>query len=120
MNTCESTDQIYLSLASPAPVPLTPHAVLDIGNKLNAKNYVGWDCSVLRDVSIHVPTMLMQAFDTYWDAGAQKFMQRTTSSAVGKVRSMMQAKQGNHYVFSIRLNAVRSDNTTFDLNNEPN
>lgn len=33
---------------------------VDIGMKLNAKNYVGWDCEVVREFSVGIPKMLMQ------------------------------------------------------------
>ena len=40
-------------------ITVATHAVWDIGAKLYALSYVGWDCSVERDVSACVPSMLM-------------------------------------------------------------
>ena len=78
MNTCSSTDQYYVPIELGDTVLgfhdfiATPntHAVLDIGKKLHAVSYVGWDCSVSREVAPYVPTMLMEELD--W----QKYVQQ--------------------------------------------
>ena len=129
MNTCLSTDVEFSQDINSetgwdeVPTVLSRHDVLDIGFKLNARNYVGWTCSVQRDVSIHVPTMLMTALNTYWENGAWK--QRTVMEATAWVRGEMAKKRGAHEIFAPRLISTRPagaelDETRFDLDGKPN
>jgi hypothetical protein len=114
MNTCHSTDK-YSVYVNGAWQPLqatnvATHAVLDIGNTLNAQNYIGWNCSVDRAVSILVPDDLIEFLNRGNDA----------SNAVKEVKASI-ADPGvpkyelkRHY--GSRLNCVRSDGTKFDYN----
>ncbi|MBR4170906.1 MAG: hypothetical protein IKR48_04585 [Kiritimatiellae bacterium] len=69
MNTCDSTDKYYtydhelLNDTIPKPftnVEMNVHAVYDIGLALRAKNYIGWDCEVQRELSAVTPTHLLK------------------------------------------------------------
>jgi hypothetical protein len=71
------------------------HAVRDIGTKLNALSYVGWDCSVERDVSAYVPSMLMQELDTRADG-----ILRSPSEAVDAVNVILNNKKLIFQIFS--------------------
>ncbi|MEI7902755.1 MAG: hypothetical protein WCK89_21110, partial [bacterium] len=117
MNTCESTDVKWVPL-TPTPqaisgwsqVSVPGHAVMDIGIALNAKNYIGWDCEVQRQLSIKIPNMLMQTLDTT-ENGA-----RTTAGAVNEVKRLLDLNKPDYWWYYERLRAGWSDNTTFDLN----
>ena len=128
MNTCLSTDVEFTPNINSetgwdeVPIALSRHDVLDIGFKLNAKNHVGWTCSVEREVSIHVPTMLMTALNTYLENGTLK--QRNCMEATAWVRREMVKKRGAHEIFAPRLVCTMPagnelDETRFDLDGKP-
>jgi hypothetical protein len=120
MNTCESTDRKFIPV-----IPITPqsvggwvedmnfvsHAVMDIGTTLNAKNYVGWDCEIKRQLSVQIPGMLVQALDTTVNGTT-----RTTRAAVDEVRRKLSAERPDFWWYEIRLRAIEFDDTKFDLN----
>ena len=120
MNTCESTDVKWVPI-TPTPQAVSGwvstnmpgHAVMDIGTTLNAKNYVGWDCEIVRQLSVQIPDMLMQALDT-----TQNGITRTIDKAVEAIQDQMdnESPKRDYYYYGIRLRAVRYDTTTFDLN----
>lgn len=116
MNTCQSTDKYYEYDGSawvPQPDP-AQHKVLDIGDSLNADNYVGWDCSVSRRLSVKIPGLLN------WNLNGEggSWTRRDVSQAVQKIRDVVgsttSAYGDKHYVS--RLRCVRSDGTKFDWN----
>ena len=125
MNTCESTDSKFIPVS-----PITSqsvggwvedtnfvsHAVMDIGTALNAKNYIGWNCEIARQLSVHIPEMLMLAFDST----AYK-QTRTVDQAVSFVRNKLRDESPHraYWWYYERLNAVKKDNTLFDLNKKP-
>jgi hypothetical protein len=125
MNTCESTDVKYIPVLPATgqafggwdgPHAYTNgHAVLDIGNKLNAKNYVGWDCEVVRQLSVTIPTMLMQELDSTGTGET-----RTVEVAVEAVWNKLRIPpKRDFWWYGERLNGVRTDGTVFDLNKKP-
>ncbi|MDD4442095.1 MAG: hypothetical protein PHX41_09385 [Kiritimatiellae bacterium] len=127
MNTCESTDRKYIPI-----LPITPQAcggwdgphpytdgtaVLDIGRKLNAKNYIGWDCEVVRQFSVGIPKMLMQELDSTGTGQT-----RTVEEAVDEVRRKIRTEypKRDYWYYEARLNLVDKDNSVFlDLNKKP-
>ncbi len=127
MNTCESTDRWYRPIRfgentriigfSPEYETQSTHAVRDIGTKLNALSYVGWDCSVERDVSAHVPSMLMEELDSTGTGQT-----RTVEEAVDEVRRKIRTEypKRDYWYYEARLNLVDKDNSVFlDLNKKP-
>ncbi|MGI6391792.1 MAG: hypothetical protein ACOX7Q_16665 [Kiritimatiellia bacterium] len=122
MNTCDSTDQTFdwvknlqgipVGWLSDTPRQVSPHAVYDIGVRLNARNYVGWDCEVQRTVSPHVPKMLMEELDTQPDGEL-----RTVENAVLAVREKMRQSGGTQEFFSEKLRpAIKDNSLILDLN----
>lgn len=125
MNTCESTDMKYYPV-----FPVTPQAcggwdgphpytdgtcVLDIGRKLNAKNYVGWDCEVPRQLSVTIPRMLMQELDS---TGTDQT--RTVYDAVDAVRQKLDRAKPAYHWYQERLNNDRcTSDVVLDLNRKP-
>ena len=127
MNTCESTDRKYIPI-----LPITPQAcggwdgphpytdgtaVLDIGRKLNAKNYIGWDCEVVRQFSVGIPKMLMQELDSTGTGQT-----RTVEEAVDEVRRKIRTEypKRDYWYYEARLNLVDKDNSVFlNLNKKP-
>jgi hypothetical protein len=120
MNTCESTDRKFIPV-----IPITPqsvggwvedmnfvsHAVMDIGTTLNAKNYVGWDCEIKRQLSVQIPEMLVQALDT--TAAGET---RTVNEAVQEVSDTLDRTRLDFWWYNERLRVTTYDMTTFDLN----
>jgi hypothetical protein len=97
---------------SNTPRPVSSHAVYDIGVRLNAKNYVGWDCEVQRTVSPHVPKMLMEELDTRTDGEL-----RTVEKAVLAVRERMRLNGGTQDFFKEKLRlAIKDNSLILDLN----
>ena len=122
MNTCDSTDQTFewvknlqgmpVGWLSDTPRPVSPHAVYDVGVRLNAKNYLGWDCEVQRTVSPHVPKMLMEELDTRPNGEL-----RTVENAVLAVQARMQRNGGAQEFFKERLRlAIKDNSLILDLN----
>lgn len=125
MNTCESTDTKYYPV-----FPVTPqacggwdgphaytdgHAVLDIGNKLNAKNYIGWDCEVNRQLSVTIPRMLMQELDSTGTGQT-----RTAHDAVAAVRQKLDRDKPAYHWYAPRLSNDRCTSAiVLDLNKKP-
>ena len=130
MNTCESTDQEYrpimmgkkiMGFYDEPPVPRNPHAVLDIGARLNAISYVGWDCSVDRNVSVFVPSMLMEELDTQVVDG--EYVSRAPSDAVNAVKQKLYDSGGMDRVFSSTLRCIPKEGVyerVIDMNKVPN
>ena len=87
------------------------HAVMDIGTALNAKNYIGWDCEIKRQLSVKIPEMLIQALDT--TSGGTT---RTVDEAVGEVSDKLDRDRPDFWWYNERLRATTFDMTTFDLN----
>jgi hypothetical protein len=125
MNTCESTDVKYIPVPAAAGQAsggwdgphayANGHAVLDIGNKLNAKNYVGWDCEVARQLSVAIPGMLMQEPDSTGTGET-----RTVCEAVEAVRRKLNADKPFYYWYAPRLSNARcSSGVILDLNKKP-
>jgi hypothetical protein len=120
MNTCESTDRKFIPV-----IPITPqsvggwaedmnfvsHAVMDIGTTLNAKNYIGWDCEIKRQLSVQIPEMLVQALDT--TAAGET---RTVNEAVQEVSDTLDRTRLDFWWYNERLRVTTYDMTTFDLN----
>ena len=128
MNTCESTDRWYRPIRfgentriigfSPEYETQSTHAVRDIGTKLNALSYVGWDCSVERDVSAHVPSMLMEELDTRTDGTL-----RAASDAVRAVNETLSERGGRFAVFTGKLRCLIKEGAyerVIDLNKKRN
>jgi hypothetical protein len=123
MNTCESTDKKFIPQA-----PLTEqyvsgwvetnmpgHAVMDIGTALNAKNYIGWNCEIARQLSVKIPEMLVLELDS-----PSTGQTRTVEEAVQAVRTKLQVfPRPAYWWYYERLNDVKTDNTIFDLNKKP-
>lgn len=85
---------------------------VDIGMKLNAKNYVGWDCEVVREFSVGIPKMLMEELDTQPDGEL-----RTVENAVLAVREKMRQSGGTQEFFSEKLRpAIKDNSLILDLN----
>jgi hypothetical protein len=129
MNTCLSTDLVFTPDINPetgwdgVPAALSRHDVFDIGARLNAKSCAGWTCSVKREVSIHVPTLLMTALNTYAENGVLK--QRTVQQAVYEIQRKMIAKGMLHNLYAPMLRCTRPagtepDDTLFDPGKKPN
>ena len=122
MNTCESTDQKFIpQAATPQYVSgwvqtnMPGHAVMDIGTALHAKNYVGWDCEIKRQLSVQIPEMLMLELDSS-GTGQRK----TVQEAVQAVRIKLQVfPRRDFWWYYERLNDVKTDSTIFDLNKKP-
>ena len=120
MNTCVSADELWLA-RGPINFPLEPpvgwtnvtmesHAVLDIGDKLHAKNYIGWTCSVDRRISSYIPGRIIDQLNKT-ATGAN-----TVQQAVDAVkRALNDDRNVNFWWYAVRLKAVRSDDQTFDL-----
>ena len=91
---------------------------VDIGMKLNAKNYVGWDCEVKRQLSVGIPKMLMQELDS---TGTLPEDRRTVGQAVGAVWNKLQIEnpRRSYWYYGERLNAYRTDGIIIDLNEKP-
>ncbi len=126
MNTCLSTDVYYRPIIEPISrtvvgwetnaVDLTSHAVKDIGTKLNAKNYVGWDTEVYRDVSSDVAAWFTEFLDTKVDGELQ-----TVGKAINVTKEELRKKGGNHYQYRNRLRLVTQDDSIIlDLNKRKN
>ncbi|MBO7655235.1 MAG: hypothetical protein J6U40_09970 [Kiritimatiellae bacterium] len=132
MNTCESTDRKYVpsyKILHPQ-IPCTWYgpflytnetAVLDIGRKLNAVNYVGWDCEVVRQFSTQVPSMLVAELDS---PGIGQT--RTVSQAVDALWLKLQrpGPKPSYWYYGVRLRFMGkpsepSTSTTIDLNEKP-
>jgi hypothetical protein len=121
MNTCESTDQKFIPQV---PLPqyvsgwvqtnMPGHAVMDIGTALHAKNYVGWDCEIKRQLSVKIPAMLIQALDTTANGTT-----RANKDAVDEVRSKLRTDRPDFWWYETRLRAIEFDDTKFDLNKKP-
>ncbi|MBP5717732.1 MAG: hypothetical protein J6X53_01975 [Abditibacteriota bacterium] len=124
MNTCYSSDEVYTypktfigsQVFTFTKVSMPDHAVLDIGDALNADNYVGWSCEVERELSVLVPNEFVKALNT------------PTNGMHGQtVRDAVSIVQGMHNTFFKdffgglleKLKCVRCDETTFDLDNKP-
>jgi hypothetical protein len=92
--------------------------VWEIGKKLKAKNYVGWDCSVPRALSVEVPNLLMQELDSTASGSRGK---RTVAAAVAEVRSQILIQGKPCYWFRVRLRCAdpRDDSVCLDLNKKP-
>jgi Arc/MetJ-type ribon-helix-helix transcriptional regulator len=129
MNTCESTDREHKTIRignkivglSPAYETKTVHAVRDIGAKLNAISYVGWDCTVERQVSVNVPNMLMEELDTKIVDG--EYQLRSPSEAVTVVTQQLDENGGMDAVFSGKLRCLVKEGAferVIDGNKEPN
>ena len=129
MNTCESADTKYVPYLNATeqncPGWFGPYAytdgtaVLDIGNKLNAKNYIGWDCEVVRQFSVGIPRMLMQELDS---TGTRPEDRRTVRQAVDAVWSKLQDENPRraYWYYGERLNLVNEDDSVIlDLNRKP-
>lgn len=120
MNTCVSADELWLA-RGPINFPLEPplgwtnvtmvsHAVLDIGDKLHAKNYIGWTCSVDRRISSYIPGRIIDQLNAT-ETGA-----KTIQEAVNAVKDVLTRDRNvNFWWYADRLKAVRSDNQTLDL-----
>jgi hypothetical protein len=120
MNTCYSTDTYYRDirvLGNPVgwytnKFTLATTAVMDIGTKLNAKNYIGWDCEAHRTVASDCLVWLMQYLDTKADGTT-----RSVNDAVNDVKEKMDGKLGIHQLYMERLRLVtRDDSVILDLN----
>lgn len=89
--------------------------------KLNVVGYVGWDCSVERNVSAFVPSMLMEELDTKVVDG--EYVLRSPSEAVNAVKAELDAKGGMERVFSRTLHCIPKEGAyerVIDLNKKPN
>jgi hypothetical protein len=126
MNTCLSTDVYYRPIIEPFSraligwetnaVTLTSHAVKDIGTKLNAKNYVGWDTEVYREVSSDVAVWLTEKLDTKANGELQ-----TVEKAITATKLKMQDQIGNHRMYVDKLRLVsRDDSVILDINKRAN
>jgi hypothetical protein len=123
MNTCESTDQRYDAIGAfpqriirwDGPYYYTDGTkVLDIGRKLNAKNYIGWDCSVVRALSVKIPAMLMEELDT---RGSRPEDRRTVVDAVKAVQKRLIDKKPDFWYYWERFTLVDKDGSVIlDLN----
>jgi hypothetical protein len=124
MNTCMSTDRDFVlgpggsSWSGPFLFAPDRTAVWEIGKKLKAKNYVGWDCSVPRALSVEVPNLLMQELDSTASGSRGK---RTVAAAVAEVRSQILIQGKPCYWFRVRLRCAdpRDDSVCLDLNKKP-
>jgi len=123
MNTCFSTETFYKDIRNPFgqttgwdtnAVSLASHAVMDIGTKLNAKNYIGWDCEVNRTVASDCLVWLLEFLDTDADGTT-----RSVNDAVDAVKQRMNTQGGIHLLYKDRLrlvNVMRDDSVILDLN----
>jgi len=129
MNTCDSTDTKYVPYLSATeqycPGWFGPYdytdgtAVLDIGSKLNAKNYIGWDCEIKRQLSVGIPEMLMQELDS---TGTRPEDRRTVGAAVEAVRERLRTEtplRRAYWWYEVRLRYIGEDTSVFDLNKKP-
>ncbi|MDD2230821.1 MAG: hypothetical protein PHY48_15650, partial [Candidatus Cloacimonetes bacterium] len=123
MNTCESTDRLVvpeINMLAVPPVamnwkelPVTSAAVMDIGTALNAKNYIGWDTWVQRELSVIIPKMLMEEMDT----ASTEEGPRSVKEAVDEVKERLERDKPKYYWFHQRLNLkTRDDSVIMDLN----
>jgi hypothetical protein len=122
MNTCESTDQKFIPQASTpqyvsgwVQTNMPGHAVMDIGAALNAKNYIGWNCEIARQLSVQIPEMLVLELDS-----PSTGQTRTVYDAVQAVRSKLQVPpRKDYWWYWERLQYIGNDSTSFDLNKKP-
>jgi len=122
MNTCESTDKLFvpeINMLAVPPVamswkelPVTSTAVMDIGTTLNAKNYIGWDTWIQRELSVKIPKMLIEALDS--ENGGDPV---TVADAVTAVKEKLEREKPNYYWFNDYLNhKTHDDSVILDLN----
>lgn len=115
MNTCDSTDKHHEYDGTLGSWVLketyTTTAVMDIGTKLNAKNYVGWDCWVSRKLSVYIPKMLLQRLDKMYSPGGGVLP--TVNDAVLKTKADASTMTDGYYAPMLRC--VKSDSGKFDL-----
>ena len=112
MNTCDSTDKSFAYIlecgsASFREVPMTSHAVLDIGMALRAKNYIGWDCEVERELSSATPRRLLEALNQRCKNGSYP----TVKQAVEKLKADAMDKKYRFFWLMEKLRIVVDDDS---------
>lgn len=120
MNTCVSADKVFYPVGNandPRNPPISwdeeavgTHSVMAIGDRLNAKNYIGWRCSVNRMISMWIPDMLVAQLDTRFDGT------KTVATAVSDLKDeLTENRDKDFWWYAPQLTVLRSDGQKFDL-----
>ncbi|MFA7054817.1 MAG: hypothetical protein WC328_17510 [Kiritimatiellia bacterium] len=120
MNTCVSADKVFYPVGNandPRNPPISwdeeavgTHSVMAIGDRLNAKNYIGWRCSVNRMISMWIPGMLVAQLDTRFDGT------KDVAQAVDAIqRELTVNRNKDYWWYAPQLTVLRSDGQKFDL-----